>query len=402
MLKQTYEDYKDIILLSIVAAMIGIAVGTIEVFFGKVLTIIGTVRDEHLPMVLPFLSVAGLLIVYLYVKFGGESSKGMGLIFSAEFGERDKIPKRLIPLAILSTWITHLFGGSAGREGVAVQIGGTFGHTVGRRLHIKDCSKILLVAGMAAGFSGLFLTPLAAIFFALEVFVVGSLEYMALLPTIVAAFAAYYTSSAWGLAPYSVNLPEPGKFELPVVGKLLVIAIVFGMVGGLFADIFHRVKNYFQDKIKNPYKRVFMVGVVLSISLWICHEGRYSGLGANIINACFTGGEVYYYDWILKFLFTIVTLSAGFQGGEVTTLFTIGASLGVMIAPVVGLPVVLVAALGYAAVFGSATNTMIAPIFIGAEIFGYEYLPYFFLVCLVAYVFNGNKSIYTMQRKRSS
>lgn len=400
MLKQIYKDYKDTLLLGLVAALIGVGVSLIDVLFGKVLTLLGTFREEHITVLLPFLPVSGLIIVYLYITFGKDCTKGMGLIFSAGFKERDKIPKRLIPLAIISTWLTHLFGGSAGREGVAIQIGGTFGHAVGRRLHISNCSEILLVAGMAAGFSGLFLTPLAAVFFALEVFVVGSFEYIALFPTIISAFFAYFTSRALGLGKYVVTLPEPASPSYAVVGKLVLVGVVFGIVGGAFAYLFSVVRIFFGVKFKNPYWRVAVVGTLLAILLYVFHQGRYSGLGSNIINACFAGGTVYKYDFIVKALFTIVTLSAGFQGGEVTTLFTVGTSLGVILAPLFGLPVELVAALGYAAVFGSATNTILAPIFIGVEVFGYDYLPYFFLVCSIAYVFNANKSIYAMQRNR--
>lgn len=399
MLKQIYKDYKDTILLGVVAMLIGISVATIDVLFGKVLNILGTFRDGHITMLLPILPFAGLLIVWLYTTIGGDCTKGMGLIFSAGFGDRDKIPKRLIPLGIVSTWLTHLFGASSGREGVAIQIGGTFGHSVGRRLHINNCSEILLVAGMAAGFSGLFLTPLAAIFFALEVFVVGSFEYIALFPTIVAAFSAYYTSKTLGLTQFSVELAEPGATTLLLLGKLVVVGIVFGIVGALFAYTFSSMKIFLNLKLKNPFIRIFVVGTIISVLIFVLHKGRYSGLGSNIITACFSGGKVYSYDWFLKCMFTIITLSAGFQGGEVTTLFTMGSSLGIIIAPFVGLPLELTAALGYAAVFGSATNTILAPIFIGVEVFGYAYLPYFFVVCSISYVFNANKSIYAMQRK---
>ncbi|MDO5294258.1 MAG: chloride channel protein [bacterium] len=399
MLKQIYKDYKDTILLAMVAAMIGVGVASIDVLFGKVLDWLGVFRDGHINLLLPFFPFAGLIIVYIYANVGRDCTKGMGLIFSAGFGDRDKIPKRLIPLAIISTWMTHLFGGSAGREGVAIQIGGTFGHSVGRKLHIKNCSEILLVSGMAAGFSGLFLTPLAAIFFALEVFVVGSFEYIALFPTIVAAFSAYYTSKTLGLSQFSVDLAVPTEANYVVLLKLVLIGILFGIVGALFAYAFSTMKIFLGLKLKNPFVRIFVVGTIISILVFVLHDGRYSGLGGNIITACFSGGEIYSYDWIIKCMLTIMTLSAGFQGGEVTTLFTMGSSLGVIVAPLFGLPIELTAALGYAAVFGSATNTILAPIFIGVEVFGYEYLPYFFLVCSISYVFNANKSIYAMQRK---
>ena len=157
-------------------------------------------------------------------------------------------------------------------------------------------------------------------------------------------------------------------------------------------------KKILSNRIKNPILKIFIIGIVLSIFLLIIHKGRYCGLGTNLISMSFNEKEIYIYDWILKFIFTVVTLSAGFQGGEVTPLFSIGASLGVVLGTFLGIPVELTAALGYAAVFGGATNTLLAPIFIGAEVFGFEYLPLFFITCSLAYVFNGNKSIYSAQK----
>ncbi|MDF2514031.1 MAG: voltage-gated chloride channel protein, partial [Herbinix sp.] len=307
-------------------------------------------------------------------------------------------PKRLIPLIMVSTWLTHLFGGSAGREGVAVQIGGALSHNIGRKIGLQNSSKIFLVSGMAAGFAGLFQTPLAAIFFAMEVLVVGSMEYGALFPSIVASFVASYTAHLLGLEKFRIQLNSSVDLSLPFVLQLLLLGLVFGIVGGGFAHILSFCKNYFNKYFRNPILKVFIVGCVLSTLLFLIHQGRYSGLGTNLIQNSFQGVDINWYDWILKGAFTIVTIAIGYQGGEVTPLFSIGATLGVVMAGILGLPVPFAAALGYAALFGSATNTMLAPIFIGVEVFGYDYLPYFFVVCAVAYVFNGNKSIYTVQK----
>ncbi|NLZ48093.1 MAG: voltage-gated chloride channel protein, partial [Clostridiales bacterium] len=334
-----------------------------------------------------------------YSKIGKNSIKGMSLIFSAGFDEKETIPKRLVPLAMVSTWITHLFGGSAGREGVAVQIGGTVGHAVGRKLGLKDNkSKILLITGMAAGFAGLFHTPLAAIFFAMELLTAGVVEYSALFPCIIAAFVANYTSLALGLEKSVVNLNCSLELNVYLILKIVLLGILFGIIGGLFAYALNFSKKFFSKSISNPILRIFIMGCILSVLFLLLHKGRYSGLGSNLITAAFSNGKVYGYDWILKFILTILTLSVGFQGGEVTPLFSIGASLGAIIAPIFGLPIEFVAALGYVALFGSGTNTILAPIFIGGEIFGFDYLPHFFVVSSIAYVFNGNKSIYSSQK----
>ena len=158
------------------------------------------------------------------------------------------------------------------------------------------------------------------------------------------------------------------------------------------------MKKYFSNKFKNPYIKIMIIGTFLSIILFLLHKGRYSGLGTNLISLSFNDGKIYYYDWILKFLLTIITLSAGYQGGEVTPLFSIGASLGIILGSIFGLPIKFTAALGYAAVFGSATNTFLAPMFIGAEVFGFEYLPFFFVTCSLGYIFNGKQSIYSSQK----
>ncbi len=382
------------------AVPLGIAAGSIAALFGRVLLSIGNIRDEHIYFLLPFLGAIGVLILWSYQKFGGRSSKGMTLLFEAGHGSRDVIPLRLIPFVIMGTWLTHLFGGSAGREGVAVQIGGTLGHSLGRRLSIENGEKILLITGMAAGFSGLFRTPLAATFFAIEVLTVGVLEYKALLPALTAAFTASYISGVLGLEKFSHTLSKDFPFSPSLLFKLLLLGILFGIIGWLFSYLLHRTKRFFSEKGKNPLLRILIAGTAIGLLSLLCFQGRYSGLGTNLISMSLNEG-IYSWDFALKFLFTVLTLSVGFQGGEVTPLFSIGATLGAFLASLLGLPVAFAAALGYAAVFGSASNTLFAPILIGVEVFGPELLPYFIAVCGLAYVCNGNLSIYPLQKKRT-
>ncbi|MDW5299627.1 MAG: chloride channel protein [Sedimentibacter sp.] len=395
-----FKRYKDIIILGFIAILIGVIVGAFDTLFGKVLLYVTSIREVYAMWLIPFLSIVGLVIVFMYDRYGKNSIKGMSLVFEAGHGEADEIPIRLIPLVTVSTWLTHLFGGSAGREGVAIQIGATVAHGVGQGVNIdnENSTKILLVAGMAAGFSGLFQTPIAAVFFAIEVLTVGVLEHNALFPTLIASFAASFISHILGLEKFSVNLVDEITFDWMIAIKIVILGIAFGIIGGLFADALQLVKNIFKKLFKSPGSKIFIVGVIISVFSLILHMGRYSGLGTNLISECFYG-EIYSYDFIMKTLFTVVTIAAGFQGGEVTPLFSIGASAGVLMASLIGLPVPLVAALGYASVFGSATNTLIAPMFIGAEVFGFEYMPYFFVTCMLAYIFNGNKSIYPLQKK---
>lgn len=398
-MKTIFKDYKNILVAGAIALPIGILIGIIDTIFGRTLIAITAFRQSHAVMLIPFLALAGLLIVFVYRRFGGKSQRGMSQVFDVGSGKEDKVPLQLVPLIMGTTWLTHLFGGSAGREGVAVQIGATVSHSIGRWIPVKNAGKIFLITGMAAGFAGLFGTPLAAVFFALEVMVVGRIEYEAIFPSLIASFAASITSARLGLEKFEVALTASSAVSIPLLLKLLLLGVIFGLTGALFTFLLKRSKLFFSNKLKNPYIRIALTGAALSVVFFLLHTGRYSGLGTNLISASFTNGKIYGYDWILKIILTVITLAVGFQGGEVTPLFSIGASLGIFIGPVFGIPAELVAALGYASVFGSATNTLFAPIFIGAEVFGFNYLPHFFIVCIIAYICNGNTSIYAGQKK---
>ena len=400
-----------------VALVLGAIVGTLTVFFGQVLDRVGAIRDANPLYWIPALALGGIAIVFTYKKIGKGSERGMGIIFDVAHGKEKEVPLRLIPLIMVTTWVTHLFGGSSGREGVAMQIGATLGHNISSKIHVENAPRILLVAGMAAGFAGLFQTPLAAIAISLEILLAGHLEMAALLPAAVAAFTACKVSQMFGessvitmndIFPNDITriIWNDSGLDIYFILRLAVLGVIFGIVGGGFAKILHLSKKFFAEKFPNPVKRVAIMGIALSALLLLCWQGRYSGLGTNLTDMIFSGSaqdtanSIYAWDWLLKMLFTIVTLSVGFQGGEVTPLFTIGATLGTAVATIAGVPLPLAAALGYAAVFGAATNTLFAPILVGAEIFGFDLLPAFFIVCTVAYVCNGGQCIYGQKKIR--
>ena len=398
-IKESYQYSYFLYLRLIVAGIIiGFIVGIIDTIFGRGLLLIGNIRKEYLYYFVPFLALAGLLIVFIYQKFAGKTSKGMGLIFEVGHGTENKIPLRLIPIVSIATWITHLFGGSAGREGVAVQLGATISHKFNKYFDFPNKSKIFLVIGMAAGFGGLFQTPIAALFFALEVLTLGNLQLYALLPAIVSSFVASWTSAFLGLEKFNHSVNTNFAVMPLTFVKFAILGIIFGIVGNLFVYLQNFLKKYLSEKIKNSYYRIFVIGILLSIVFLMLHEGRYTGLGTNLIENSFSGKQVYMYDWIIKLILTTLTLSAGFQGGEVTPLFSIGASLGAVIAIFFGLPIEFVAAAGYISVFGSATNTLLAPIFIGGEVFGFSNLPYFVIIVVFAYLVNRKISTYGLQK----
>lgn len=399
------ENKSQTIVLSLkyvlLAILIGVLVGIIDAVFGRGLLAISDFRTGHYLYLIPFLPFSGLLITWLYHHFSETSLKGMTLVFETGQKKREDIPLLLIPLVMSGTWITHLFGGSAGREGVAVQIGAALSHALGRRFHLPKDSRVMLIAGMTAGFGGLFQTPLAAVFFSMEVIFAGKIQYEALLPALIASYISAYTSHTLGLEKFYVPLKDPLEIsDAGMAVRLIVLGIIFGLTGRLFSFLLAKSKKFFGEKIKNPYFRIGVISIPLALILFLLYNGRYSGLGTNLISAAFSGGMIYSYDWILKLLLTILTLAIGYQGGEVTPLFSIGASLGIVLGEILSISPVHCAALGYAAVFAGATNTLLAPVLIGLEVFGANDMVPFLIVCIFAYLVNGNKSIYGAQEVR--
>ena len=296
---------KNISIYVLLAVVVGIIVGAIDALFGRVLLFITDFRTEHYKILLPFLPIAGLLITYMYNKCSKESLKGMSLVLETTQEKREGIPKALIPLVMIGTWITHLFGGSAGREGVAVQIGATLSHNISKKLNLPNNGKVMAIVGMSAGFGGLFQTPLAALFFAIEVITVGVLEYEALLPAFVGAYVASTTSHLLGLEKFFVNINDTIPIDEKAVVKIIILGIAFGLAGKAFSYSLSKLKVFMGNKFKNPYVRIGVVSIPLAVLLFIVLGGRYCGLGTNIINNCFNDGTVYSYDFILKIVWFI-------------------------------------------------------------------------------------------------
>lgn len=383
----------------------GLIVGFIDVFFSKGLILAANLRVEYFNKLIIFLPFVGVLMIFLYKKYGKGSLKGMGYVFEAAHMENVIIPKRLIPFSIISTWATHLFGGSAGREGVAVQIGATVANTITIyvekkiKLNINDLKKILISTGISAGFSGLFGTPFAATIFSLEILNMGVVEYKALFPAFLAAYTAFGVSEYFEMKHFHFLIEEFPKNDMRNITMFLMATFIFAVAGYCFAFF---LKNFKKNKYMvglDPIKKIFFGGIVLGFLIWLVYGGRYSGLGTNLIDIAFSKEQLYSYDWILKMFFTIFTLGIGFQGGEVTPIFAIGACLGGVLGTWFGIPVEFLAAIGYCAVFASSTNTFLASFLIGIEIFGYNMAGYLFVACAMAYLFSGELSIYEGQKK---
>lgn len=393
------DDIKVQIVLCLIAIVIGIVTGALDALFGIGLSTLTTFRQNIGNLYfLPFIPLVALFIAFVFKKYGGKCKKGMSLVFEVENEKEETIPLLLIPFAIVGTWLTHLFGGSAGREGVAMQIGATVSNWFFDKLYIEKASKYLLPIGMAAGFAGLFQTPIASVLFAMEVLVAGEIRYPALLPSMVAAWIAAYTSKFLGLQETAMNLDIYLKMDIKTWMQLIVLGLIFGLVGRAFSFCMHYAQHKAAKVFPNTLHKAIILGIVDAILLIVLYQGRYSGSGASLIEEAMNGGTIYYWDWIFKFGLTILTMCTGMMGGEVVPLFTIGATLGAVIGPLFGMNGLTAAMLGYTAVFASGTNTFFAAIFIGSEIFGFEYMPYFFVVCSIAYICNKNESIYGLQK----
>ena len=410
---------------------LGAIIGALTACFGDISDRLSALRDTNPLYFIPALALGGAAIAFAYKKWGRWTERGMDQVFAVGLNKETNFPLVAIPMAAVSTWITQLFGGSAGREGAAMQIGSALSYNISKKLPFENAAHIMLVTGLAAGFAGIFQAPMAATAFALEVLLVGHLELGALLPAAAAAFTACKVSSMLGFHKFSVDLSSlldasgfsasiftnEGSLDGNLLVKLALMGVLFGIVGGGFAKLLGLSQNYFAKKFPNNIKRIAIMGVGISVLLLVFFQGRYAGLGTNLLDMCFASanaagdaanavgtadliGNVAGYDWILKFALTILTLSAGFIGGVVTPLFAIGATFGIFIASMFGIPVALAAALGFAAVFASASNTLWAPILIAGEIFGFNCLPAFFIVCTVAYICNGGQSIYKQKKIR--
>ena len=380
------------ILLALSAA-VGAIAGVLTAVFGHGVLAMTEVREAY-PLLMVLLPAGGALICLVYRRWGEECRRGMGLVFDAVEGRRKDVPTRLIPLAVGSTWIGHLLGASVGREGVAVQISTAAASLLTPGLDNPRNKRSLLMAGVAAGFAGLFRTPLAAVFFALELFYTGVMEYESLLPALVAALTASAVSGALGVNPPVSGLSAAvPAFTVETIIGLVVLGIAAGLAGHLFVALLHGLHHRLEQWLPNPYLRIVLVGALVAL-FGLVTGGRYNGLSEEITAIALAGGQLYAWDWLAKLCLTAVCLAAGFQGGEVAPLFTVGAALGAVLAGPLGLPVELAAAMAYAAVFSAGTNTFAAAILVGLELFGGQYFVCLFLVCTVAYACNGNHSIY--------
>jgi len=390
---------------------VGLLAGSASALFLWLLDRVTQLRWAH-GWLLYLLPVAGVVIGWLYQHLGKSVEGGNNLLLDQIHTPGGGVPLRMAPLILVGTLVTHLFGGSAGREGTAVQMGGSLASAYGRLCHFgEDNMRVLLMAGVAAGFGSVFGTPLTGAIFAMEVLVIGRMQYEALIPVLVASVVGDVTCSAWGVhhSIYHIAITDGAGLHAAFDGKLIALvllaAMVFGLTSRLFAELTHALQHGFKRLVPAAPWRAALGGALVIGLVYLVGTRDYLGLGVyapsqdgvTILSAFHAGGATPW-SWWWKLLFTAVTLAAGFKGGEVTPLFFIGAALGNTLALLTGAPVDLFAGLGFIAVFAGATNTPLACTVMGIELFGAHYAVYFAVACFVAYYFSGHSSIYASQR----
>jgi len=416
-IKSSFEQIavlQHLIKWTLIVIPLSLVVGSLVALFLWLLDL-ATITRWQQPWLLYLLPLAGVAIHFIYKLAGKNAEKGSNLIMNEIHEPGGGVPARMAPLVLITTLITHLFGGSAGREGTAIQVGGSMAGLLGRYMKLNTIdTRIFLMAGIAAGFGAVFGTPVAGAVFALEVLAIGVMRYNALIPCMVASVLANLVCTAWGIhhTQYHVGLQTAVNFQLPFVrfdflllAKVIAAGILFGLASYLFSSLQHAIKKLSHKYIPFNWLVPVVGGILIILLCWLLGTRTYLGLGVypqqpgdvSIVTA-FTAGGADYFSWWWKLLFTVITLSTGFKGGEVTPLFFIGATLGNVIANLTGAPVELFAAMGFIAVFAGATNTPIACTLMGIELFGGGNIFYFAIACFIAYYFSGHAGIYSSQK----
>jgi H+/Cl- antiporter ClcA len=380
----------------LITATIGVLCGSASAFFLVSLDWVTHFRENH-NWIIWLLPLGGLIIGLGYHYLGSNVAKGNNLLLEEYENPQKTIPLKMAPLVFLGTLITHICGGSAGREGTAVQMGGAISDQFSRIFKLDNPDrKIGIILGISAGFASVFGTPLAGALFALEVLYFSKINFKSVVLSFLVAYIAYFTVEFWNVKhiPYSIAIIP--QITLTNLFWTILVAILFGLTAMLFSRSTHFWSNLFSRKIKYPPFRPLIGGVILAVAIYFMSTTKYIGLGIPVIVDSFSNPNAPY-DFLLKILFTGFTLGAGFKGGEVTPLFFVGATLGSALSVIVPLPIAILAGMGFVATFSGATHTPIACTVMGMELFGAECGLYIGIACWTAHFCSGAVGIYKSQ-----
>lgn len=379
-----------------ISSIVGIVVGVISSAFAFSMKAVTDYRLEH-PNIIYLLPLAGCFIVLLYALFRYKNDKGTNLVLSTIHAESE-IPFKMAPLIFISTVTTHLFGGSAGREGAALQLGGSIGNQLGRWLKLDEPdTRVIVMCGMSAAFSAVFGTPMAAAIFSLEVVSVGVMYYAALMPCIFSSIIASMFSARMGIDTESFEILHIPALHIIPCFKVILLAMICALLSVVFCMMLHGTGDLFRKYIKNPYFRILFSSCLILILTKLLGTADYLGAGIPVIEKSIHQMQVEPLAFFWKMVFTTLTLEAGFKGGEIVPSFFIGASFGCIFGTIMGISPSLCASTGMIAVFCGVTNCPITSMFISFELFGFEGVPFFLIAISVSYLMSGYYGLYADQ-----
>lgn len=379
----------------VLSVLVGYLVGGVSSLFSETLMLVTKFRETHLWMFF-FLPIAGIVIVFLYEKIG-KNDGGTDQVFST-VKSQDDVPLRSAPLVFIATAITHLAGGSAGREGAAIQLGGSIGNQIGRWLKLDEEDRhVIVMCGMSAAFSALFGTPMAAAIFAMEVVSVGVMYYTALVPCIIAALIASNFAAGLGIHPEVFKVSQIPELTIETGLKMGVVALACAIASVLFCIVLKKTGKILKGRIENSYMRVVIASIIIILITMILQTTDYMGAGIHVITNAIEKGEVNNFAFLWKIILTALTMRAGFRGGEIVPAFFIGSTLGCVMGNILGLSPSLCAAAGMVALFCGVTNCPITSILIAFELFGFEGVSFYLIAVSLSYAASGYYSLYKDQ-----
>lgn len=380
----------------IFAIIVGIIVGLCGTAFYFALSLVTVLRTQNSWLIF-LLPLGGVGIVAMYRILHNEKDTGTNLVISAIHSD-DELPFRMAPLIFVSTLITHLFGGSAGREGAALQMGGSIGNALGRLFRFDDKDKhVMIMCGMSAAFSALFGTPMAAAILPMEMVSVGVMYYIALVPCVISSLVAHGIAYSFGVSNEMFIIRSIPKFGIISSIEISVLAILCALVSILFCVLLHKSEDLYKRFFANPYVRAIVGGCIIIVLTLLVGNQDYNGTGINIIAHCING-TVRPEAFLLKMIFTALTLGAGYKGGEIVPSFFTGAAFGCLFGNLLGFSPTLCTAVGMTAVFCGVTNCPITSLLISFELFGYDGMPYFLLATALSYMLSGYFGLYRSQK----